>query len=73
MQRIDKRRYLIYEAPNYVIKQPKLILIKSSEFDPGGAVIVSAALKINLGCHKFINDREVESVVTRELIAQDTG
>jgi hypothetical protein len=73
MRSIDKRRYLIYEAPNYVIKQPKLILIKSREFDPGGAVIVLAALKINLGCHRFTDYREVESVVTRELIAQDTG
>jgi len=40
MQSIDKRTYLIYEAHNYVIKEPKLILIKSGEFDPGGTVMV---------------------------------
>ena len=40
MQSIDKRTYLIYEAHYYVIKEPKLILIKSGEFDPGGTVMV---------------------------------
>lgn len=73
MQGIDKRKYLIYEAHNYVIKEPKLILIKSGEYDPGGRLSCWQAQKQNLGCHRFIDDREVESVVTRELITQDTG
>ena len=39
MQSNDKRTYLIYEAYNYVIKEPKLVLIKSGEFDPGGTLM----------------------------------
>jgi hypothetical protein len=40
MQSIDKSTYLIYEAKSYVIKEPKLILMKSGEFDPGGTVSI---------------------------------
>jgi hypothetical protein len=71
MQSIDKKTYLIYEAHNYVIKEPRLILMKSGEFDQGGTVMVGFQRwsKI-LDATNLKKDCELETVVTRELITQ---
>jgi hypothetical protein len=61
----------VYVVHNLVNEKPWNIPQTTLNRHP--AIIVLAALKQNHGCHRFINDRELETVVTRRLITPDTG
>ena len=61
----------MYVVHNLVIEKPWNVPQTALNRHP--AIIVLAALKQNHGYHRFKNDREVETVVTRWLITPDTG